>query len=76
MEGRFEAFPTILGASLAAKRVNASAELRTCSKCEHLNPAFPIEEWGWGDWVAQRHAANLAYRSLIDAGKATTAGAA
>ena len=46
-----------------------NGEGRTCKECGHLNPVFPVEQWGWLRQVAQTRVVNKAYRTLVKEGR-------
>ncbi len=46
-DDRFPEFPTINASVEPVARYNADESIRTCPKCGHVNPEFPMELWGW-----------------------------
>jgi hypothetical protein len=57
-------FLTIIETYMAAKHFNDSEEHRRCKHCGHLNPPFPIESWGWSEYVRQAEIVKMAHASL------------
>ena len=55
---------TIIGSAEAAERFNAEAANRSCAKCGHVNPPFPLHRWGWDRYAAQTRIAREASRNL------------
>lgn len=46
------AFKTLLQSAKMAEDFNKDEAVRTCNKCGHLNPPFPLELWGWQNYRA------------------------
>ena len=44
------ALETLTEGALWAREYNESEALRTCGKCGHLNPPFPLHVWGWEEY--------------------------
>jgi hypothetical protein len=65
--GEAAALETVVKSAEAAQRFNASDADRTCPKCGHVNPPFPLERWGWDRYAAQTVAVQKAQASLTEA---------
>lgn len=65
----FPMFATQWGSWAAAQAFNADVKTRTCSECGHVNPEFPTEEWGWGEWVKRHQTVNTARHALDEAAR-------
>ena len=46
------------------KRSMPATPARTCPKCGHVNPTFPLDRWGWDRYAAQTVAVNRAEAAL------------
>jgi hypothetical protein len=44
------AFQTICQSVNSAEEFNANETIRTCAKCGHVTPPFPIRNWGWQNY--------------------------
>jgi hypothetical protein len=44
------ALETLTDGAIWAREFNASEDLRTCKKCGHVNPPFPLGVWGWEEY--------------------------
>lgn len=64
-DDRFPDFPTINESVEPVARYNADESMRTCPKCAHLNPVFPMELWGWKQWAMQQRTVNDARSALL-----------
>jgi hypothetical protein len=60
-------FATTIETYAAAKHFNENAEARRCKHCGHQNPPFPIEDWGWDQYVRQAEIIEMAQDSIDDA---------
>lgn len=63
-EDRWPDFPTLGEGVEPVERFNADESIRTCPKCGFVNPTFPLDKWGWGQWSRQRETVNMAWRAL------------
>ena len=57
-------FITVLETYEATKHYNENEAARLCKHCGHQNPPFPIEDWGWDDYVRQAEIIKLAQESV------------
>lgn len=64
-DDRFPGFPTINESVEPVERFNTDESIRTCAKCGHLNPPFPMERWGWDQWAKQQRTVNDARTTLL-----------
>lgn len=55
---------TLMGSSEAAQQYNDDPRNRTCAKCGHVNPPFPLARWGWDRYAAQTRIAREAWHNL------------
>lgn len=62
---RFPEFPTINRSVEPVDQFNTDESVRTCPKCGHLNPPFPMERWGWAQWSKQQRTVNDARDALL-----------
>lgn len=67
-------FLTVTEPVAAWDAFNADETRRTCGKCGHLNPKFPIDVWGWRNYRNMQSAAERArsiyFKSVHAAGEA------
>jgi hypothetical protein len=54
------ALETLTQGAIWAREFNASEDLRTCGKCGHVNPPFPLRVWGWEEYRRNHEAAEKA----------------
>jgi hypothetical protein len=59
---------TIFGSAHAASTYNASEAARTCPKCGHVNKPFPLDRWGWQQYVDQTQIVRKARAMLTHEG--------
>ena len=71
---RFPGFTSQWGSMTAAEAFNASEKQRTCVKCGTVNEPFPLERWGWKQWVTNNQAVNQARRALLQTAAEQLAG--
>ncbi len=64
-DDEYDMFPTMWGSIVATDAFNADEKARTCTRCGHLNDPFPVESWGWKNYV-DRHEVINAARHLLD----------
>lgn len=57
--------PTVANSAAAAEAFNAEEANRTCKKCGHVNPSFPLDRWGWARYRDQTRAVRDAHDSLL-----------
>lgn len=67
-EGALTALPTIVGSAAAVEIFNGDIAVRTCDNCGHRNDPFPIESWGWDQYVRRFGIAVDARLRLIEDG--------
>lgn len=65
----FAVLPTIKGSYAAAAGLNTSEEKLTCSKCGHVNQAFPLPVWGWDNYLRRTSIAERAHAALQEASR-------
>jgi hypothetical protein len=53
-------FSTVYRSLRAAEAFNADAGARTCKHCGHVEPPFPLEEWGWERYARHTEVVNRA----------------
>ncbi|MBV9329908.1 MAG: hypothetical protein JO352_39910 [Chloroflexi bacterium] len=68
-------FTTLQGSVDAAETLNEHETNRHCASCGHDNPTFPLERWGWKQYVQQTRTVNDA-RHALDAAAAEAFGSA
>ena len=56
--------PTLQGSVDAAQTLNEHASNRRCDSCGHDNPPFPLQRWGWLQYVQQTRTVNDARHAL------------
>jgi len=61
--------PTLRGSVEAVALYNRDESLRTCPKCSTVNPCFPVDAWGWTNWVNRHDIAAEARRSMTTAAR-------
>jgi hypothetical protein len=66
-------FTTLQGSVDAAETLNEHETNRRCAHCGHDNPTFPLERWGWKQYVEQTRTVNDA-RHVLDAAAAEVLG--
>jgi hypothetical protein len=64
---------TLQGSVDAAETLNEHAANRRCSSCGYENPSFPLERWGWRQYVHQTRTVTDA-RHALDAAAAQALG--
>jgi hypothetical protein len=57
-------FSTVYRSWRAAEAFNADVGARTCKHCGHVEPPFPLEEWGWERYARHTEVVNRARRQL------------
>jgi hypothetical protein len=57
-------FTTLQGSVDAVETLNEHESNRRCASCGHDNPTFPLERWGWKQYVQQTHTVNDARHAL------------
>jgi hypothetical protein len=57
-------FTTLQGSVDAAETLNEHATNRHCGSCGFDNPTFPLERWGWRQYVQQTRTVNDARHAL------------
>jgi hypothetical protein len=57
-------FSTVYHSFRAAEAFNADLGTRTCKHCGHVEPPFPVEEWGWGRYAHHTEVVNRARQQL------------
>jgi hypothetical protein len=57
-------FSTVYHSLRVAEAFNADLGARTCKHCGHVEPPFPVEEWGWGRYVRHTEVVNRARQQL------------
>lgn len=57
-------FSTVYHSFRAAEAFNADLEARTCKHCGHVEPTFPVEEWGWERYSRHTEVVNRACQQL------------
>jgi hypothetical protein len=57
-------FTTLQGSVDAAETLNEHATNRHCASCGYDNPTFPLERWGWRQYVQQTRTVNDARHAL------------
>jgi len=62
--GPVSEFSTVYHSFRVAEAFNADLGARTCKHCGHVEPPFPVEEWGWGRYVRHTEVVNRARRQL------------
>jgi hypothetical protein len=50
---------------------NGEAKLRTCAKCGHVNPPFPVAAWGWDRYAEQHTTATQGRGALAEVARAS-----
>jgi hypothetical protein len=55
---------TLQGSVDAAETLNEHPTNRYCASCGHDNPPFPLQRWGWQQYVRQTRTVNDARRAL------------
>ncbi len=65
--GPIPALPTVIESANGAEAFNSDAANRTCKKCGHVNPEFPLDRWGWARYRNQTRAVRDAHDSLLGA---------
>jgi len=68
-------FTTLQGSVDAVQTLNEHESNRRCGSCGHDNPTFPLERWGWRQYVQQTRTVNDA-RHALDAAAAQLLGRA
>jgi hypothetical protein len=63
--GPISVLPTVINSADAAEAFNADEAKRTCNKCGHVNPPFPLDRWGWARYRDQTRAVRDAHDSLL-----------
>ncbi|HEX6511208.1 MAG TPA: hypothetical protein VF157_02840, partial [Chloroflexota bacterium] len=66
-ERYFPGFKSIWGSMTAAEAFNADPAKRRCPKCGHQNEPFPLDSWGWKEYVLRNETVNDARLSLRQA---------
>src|SRR4029453_9750746 len=66
-------FTTLQGSVDAAETLNEHPSNRHCASCGYDNPSFPLERWGWRQYVQQTRTVNDA-RHALDAAAAPALG--
>jgi hypothetical protein len=64
---RYPVFPTVYQAVQATEKFNNDVNLRTCGKCGHVSPPFPVSTWGWRHYVSLHRAVNSGRTEMIAA---------
>ena len=64
-DDRFPEFPTLNESVEPVERFNADESLRTCVKCGHVNPPFPMHFWGWDKWSMHQRTVNDARVAMM-----------
>ena len=62
--GSVPEFSTVYHSFRSAAAFNADLGTRTCKHCGHVEPPFPLEEWGWERYVRHTEMANHARQQL------------
>lgn len=62
--GSVPEFGTVYHSFRSAEAFNADLGARTCKHCGHVEPPFPVQEWGWGRYSHQTEVVNRARRQL------------
>jgi len=62
--GPVSEFSTVYHSFRTAETFNADLEARTCKHCGHIEPPFPVEEWGWGRYTRHTELVNRARQQL------------
>jgi hypothetical protein len=57
-------FSTVYHSFRVAEAFSADLNARTCKHCGHIEPPFPLEEWGWGRYVRHTEVVNRARQQL------------
>lgn len=57
-------FTTLQGSVDAAETLNEHAANRHCGSCGYDNPVFPLDQWGWRQYVRQTRTVNDARHAL------------
>jgi hypothetical protein len=57
-------FTTLQGSVDASETLNEHASNRHCASCGYDNPTFPLERWGWRQYVQQTRTVNDARHAL------------
>ncbi|HEV8714300.1 MAG TPA: hypothetical protein VGX03_15920 [Candidatus Binatia bacterium] len=57
-------FSTVYHSFRVAEAFNADPGARTCKHCGHVEPPFPVEEWGWGHYTRHTEVVNRARQQL------------
>lgn len=63
--GSIPFLPTVIESANAAEAYNSDEANRTCKKCGHVNPRFPLDRWGWARYRDQTKAVRDAHDSLL-----------
>jgi hypothetical protein len=66
-------FTTLQGSVDAVATLNEHPSNRHCTSCGFDNPTFPLQQWGWNDYVQQTRTVNDA-RHALDAAAAQALG--
>ena len=64
-EDRFPEFPTLNQSVEPVAHFNSDESLRTCNACGHVNPPFPMDEWGWAKWSMHQRTVNDARAAML-----------
>ncbi len=62
--GSVPEFSTVYHSFRVAEAFNADLGVRTCKHCGHVEPPFPLEEWGWGRYSRHTEVVNRARQQL------------
>src|SRR5215813_10635373 len=62
--GSVPEFSTVYHSLRSAEAFNADLDARTCKHCGHVEPPFPLKEWGWGRYVRHTETVNRARKQL------------
>jgi hypothetical protein len=68
--------PTISQDAWIVERINVDDALRTCRKCGHVNPKFPMSYWGWADYRRRTHVVVEGRKLMAEAAEKAMAAAA
>jgi hypothetical protein len=60
-------FSTVYHSFRAAEAFSSDLDARTCKHCGHVEPPFPLEEWGWGRYTRHTEIVNRARQQLESA---------
>lgn len=62
---RYPVFATVYEAVQATNAFNSDEALRTCGKCGHVSPPFPVDTWGWHQYVSLHRLVNSCRTGML-----------